>query len=205
MRRQAKGSTRLAAPTSTAVAPASISSMTSSALITPPRPTMGMRTASYTCQTMRTASGKSAGPDMPPVLLARSGFLALRSRRMPITVLMRLMPSAPASSQALAMSAMLVTLGESLTMTGFLTASLTARVTDAAALGSVPKLMPPPWTLGHEMFTSSQPTCGQASSFWQTSTYSSSEKPLTFAMTGLWKTRASLGSSSAMTASTPGF
>ena len=46
MRRQAKGSTRLAAPTSTAVAPASISSMTSSALITPPRPTIGMRTAS---------------------------------------------------------------------------------------------------------------------------------------------------------------
>ena len=47
---------------------------------------------------------------------------------------MRLRPSAPASSQALAMAVMSVTFGESLTMTGFLTASLTARVTAAAAL-----------------------------------------------------------------------
>ena len=35
--------------------------------------------------------------------------------------------------------------------------------------------------------------------------YSSIEKPLTFAMTGLWKHFASLGSSSATTFSTPGF
>ena len=34
----------------------------------------------------------------------------------------------------------------------------TARVTSAAASGWVPKLMPPPWTLGQETFTSSQPT-----------------------------------------------
>ena len=142
---------------------------------------------------------------MPPVRLASSGRLLRRSMRMPMRVLMRLRPSAPASSQALAMEVMSVTFGESLTMTGFLTASLTARVTAAAALGSVPKLMPPPWTLGQEILTSSQPTCGQASSFWQTSTYSSSEKPLILAMTGLWKTVCSRGSSSAMTASTPGF
>ena len=45
---QAYGSTRFAAPTPTAVAPASISSRTSCALVTPPMPTMGMRTASYT-------------------------------------------------------------------------------------------------------------------------------------------------------------
>ena len=44
--RQAQGSTRLAAPTPTAVAPASISSSTSSAVLTPPMPTMGMSTAS---------------------------------------------------------------------------------------------------------------------------------------------------------------
>ena len=43
---QAKGSVRLAAPTPTAVAPASISSMTFSAVVTPPMPTMGMDTAS---------------------------------------------------------------------------------------------------------------------------------------------------------------
>lgn len=45
---QAYGSTRFAAPTPTAVAPASISSRTSCALVTPPMPTMGMCTASYT-------------------------------------------------------------------------------------------------------------------------------------------------------------
>ena len=146
-----------------------------------------------------------AGPDMPPVLLASSGFLPRRSMRMPSTVLMRLTASAPASSQAFAMSAMLVTLGESLTITGFWTASFTARVTAAAAFGSVPKLMPPPCTFGQEILTSSQPTCPHASSLRQTSTYSSMEKPLTLAMTGFWKTRCSFGSSSAITASTPGF
>ena len=55
------------------------------------------------------------------------------------------------------------------------------------------------------MFTSSQPTWGQASSRRQTATYSSREKPLTLAMTGLWNTFASRGSSSEMTESTPGF
>ena len=44
----AYGSSRLAVPTSTAQAPASIISRTSSALCTPPTPIMGIRTASYT-------------------------------------------------------------------------------------------------------------------------------------------------------------
>ena len=42
---QAKGSTRFAAPTSTAVAPASIISITFSAELTPPMPITGMSTA----------------------------------------------------------------------------------------------------------------------------------------------------------------
>ena len=42
---QIQGSTRLAAPTSTAVAPANIISTTSSALLTPPMPTTGILTA----------------------------------------------------------------------------------------------------------------------------------------------------------------
>ena len=46
MSRAAKGSVKFAAPTSTADAPASISSMTSSAELTPPMPMMGMLTAS---------------------------------------------------------------------------------------------------------------------------------------------------------------
>ena len=46
MFRQTKGLTRFAAPTSTAEAPASIISITSSAEDTPPMPMMGMPTAS---------------------------------------------------------------------------------------------------------------------------------------------------------------
>ena len=40
-------------------------------------------------------------------------------------------------------------------------------ITSAAALGSVPKLIPPPCTLGQLTFTSSQPTCSSLSSFSQ--------------------------------------
>ena len=56
------------------------------------------------------------------------------------------------------MATMSVTLGESFMITGFFVAALTAAVTSAAAPGSVPKLIPPPWTLGQLMLTSSQPT-----------------------------------------------
>ena len=78
--------------------------------------------------------------------------------RMPRKVFTRLMPSAPASSQALAMAAMSSTLGESFMMTGFLVTAFTALVTAAADWGVLPKLMPPEWTLGQLMLTSSQPT-----------------------------------------------
>ena len=139
------------------------------------------------------------------MVLARMGFRVFRSMRMPKRVLIRLMPSAPASSQALATETTSVTLGVSLISTGLVVTAFTARTTAAAWPQSVPKLMPPPWTLGQEMLTSSQPTWGSRSSRAQVSAYSSREKPLTLAMTGLWKTRASLGSSVSMTRSTPGF
>ena len=90
-------------------------------------------------------------------------------------------------------------------MTGFFVTFLTSLVTSAAASGHVPKAIPPPWTLGQLMFTSSQPIWSQGSSLRQISTYSSVEKPLTLAMTFLSKHLASLGSSSSMTLSTPGF
>ena len=63
---------------------------------------------------------------------------------MPSRVFIRLIPSAPASSQAFAMLTMSVTLGESFMITGFFVTALTAFVTCAAAFGSVPKLIPPP-------------------------------------------------------------
>ena len=98
------------------------------------------------------------------MVLAMTGFLRRRSMRMPSMVLMRLMPSAPASSQAFAMDTMSVTLGESLTNTGLVVTAFTALTTSAADSGQVPKLMPPPWTLGQLTLTSSQPTCSSRSS-----------------------------------------
>ena len=66
------------------------------------------------------ATGNTAGPESPPVPLASTGFFVFRSIRMASRVLMRLTPSAPASSQARAMAAMSVTLGLSFMKTGFL-------------------------------------------------------------------------------------
>ena len=65
--------------------------------------------------------------------------------------------------------------------------------------------MPPPWTFGQEMFSSSQPTCSHASNFSATAMYSSVEKPQMFATIGLWKIFAISGISRAITASMPGF
>ena len=103
------------------------------------------------------------------------------------------------------MDTMSVTFGVSFMMTGFLVTAFTALVTSAARAGSAPKLRPPPWTLGQLMLTSSQPTCSCASSRAQVSAYSATEKPLTFAITGLWNIVFKWGSSPEMTASTPGF
>ena len=105
--------------------------------------------------------------------------------RIPGRVLIRLTPSAPASSQALATAAISAAVGDNFKMMGFFVTARTAFVTSAADLGSAPKAAPPPWTLGQEILTSSQPTCSCASNFSQTSAYSATEKPLTFAITGL--------------------
>ena len=74
-----------------------------------------------------------------------------------------------------------VTLGLSFMMTGLWVTAFTAFVTAAAWAGSVPKLMPPPWTLGQEMLISSQPTSSSASIRRAVSAYSSMEKPPMFA------------------------
>ena len=79
------------------------------------------------------------------------------SIRMPSSVLIRQMPSAPASSHARAIATMSVTLGESLMKTGFVVTAFTARVTSAAHSGDVPNDMPPWRTLGHETLTSISP------------------------------------------------
>ena len=112
---QAQGRMRLAVPTSTAEAPAAIISSTSSAVVTPPQPITGMPTAWLTCHTILRATGKTAAPEYPPIVLASTGRRLFMSMRMPSRVLIRQRPSAPASSQAQAIATMSVTLGVSFT------------------------------------------------------------------------------------------
>ena len=126
MRLQVKGSTRFAAPTCTAHAPAIIISMTSRAEDTPPMPTTGTDTARATSETILSATGNTAGPLNPPVRTEMTGLRVRRSMRIPTNVLMRDTASAPPSITAFAMSVMDVTLGLSLTISGFVALFLTS-------------------------------------------------------------------------------
>ena len=94
----------------------------------PPMPTTGMFTALAACQHMRSATGRTAGPDMPPTTFLSTGRRVRMSTAMPVSVLMSEIASAPPSSAALATSAMSATLGESLTINGFLQCARTALV-----------------------------------------------------------------------------
>ena len=93
------------------------------------------------------------------------------------------MASVPASSTALAMETMSVTLGESLVMTIFSELALTCATTSAAASGQVPKTMPPSLTLGQEILISTASTPSTLS-FFATSPYSSGEWPYILTITG---------------------
>ena len=84
-----------------------------------------------------------AGPDKPPVKLAKIGLRVLRSMRIPKSVLIIVNPSAPPASTALAIGTISVTFGESLTYTGTLATFLTAAVKLPATSGSVPNAIPP--------------------------------------------------------------
>ena len=137
--------------------------------------------------------------------LAKSGARFLRSMRIALTVLMRVSPSAPPSTTACAMATISVTFGVSLTNSGLRMTAFTAETTSFAVSGCTPNSIPPLCTLGQLMFNSIAQICGWIASFCATSTYSSREKPATFAIMPLRETAASLGSSSAMTLSTPGF
>ena len=103
------------------------------------------------------------------------------SMLMPMSVLMALSMSAPASITRRAPSAMSVWLGESLTISGLDVAARHTSVTRAAISGSLPKAAPPFFTLGQEMFTSMAAT-GVSSKRRVTSAYSSSVLPETLAM-----------------------
>ena len=78
-------------------------------------------------------------PTMKELEMYMDGILQL-----PKSVFIRLIPSAPASSQAFAIDTISVTFGESLIITGLVVTFLTAFTTSAALSGFVPKLIPPP-------------------------------------------------------------
>ena len=103
---------------------------------------------------MRRAIGLMAGPDSPAVTLEMRGLRVSASIAMATKVLTSEMASAPASSAARATSGMLVTLGESFTMSGRVAIFFTALTTSNSILGSLPKLIPPHLVLGQETFSS---------------------------------------------------
>ena len=118
--------------------------------------------ACFTCQTQRTATGRMAGPDRPPVPPPSFGASVSRSMTMPSRVLMSEKPSTPASAQARAMWAMSVTSGESLANTGTdgCAARRTAPITREEAMASQANTWPRFSTFGQEMFTSIAATAG---------------------------------------------
>ena len=124
----------------------------------PPMPITGIFTAWAAWYTIRTATGFTAGPDIPPVLLARAKVLRLISIFIPVMVLIRDTTSAPPASTAFAISEISVTLGESFMITGCFATFLMAAVISSATFGSCPKARAPAFTLGQEMLISSMST-----------------------------------------------
>ena len=129
---------------------------------------------------MRRAMGLMAGPDNPPVTVDNKGLRVFALIDIPTNVFISETESAPDSSTASANSTILVTLGESLTISDLEYTSLTAFVTAIAEGQCVPKIMPPSLTLGQEIFNSIALIFSNLSTLEATSQYSSIEAPLTF-------------------------
>ena len=176
----AEGSWKTAVPTDTAEAPARMNWRASRPVLMPPMPRIGTSgIAACTCHTQRTATGRIAGPDSPPVTPARAGRRVSVSMTMPSSVLIMLSPSAPASTTARAISTMSVTSGDSLASTG-MRGSVARRTADTTAeAGSAwqAKTWPRSSTLGHEMLTSIAETPSALRSRWARRWYSSTLPP----------------------------
>ena len=111
--------------------------------------------------------------------------------------------SAPADSAARAISAISVTFGDSLTISGFFALALAAETTSSTIFGWVPNAMPPHFTFGQEMFISMRST--SASEIFSTMpSYSSTVLPETLAII-LVSYRRRNGICSSMKRSMPGF
>src|SRR5450631_3539871 len=166
----AVGSLKVAVPTWIALAPAATSCSASSPVRTPPTPMIGTAgrrpsiMAARTCQMARTATGRMAGPDSPPVTPATWGSNRSVSMTIASRVLIMVSPSAPALTQARAISTMSVTSGLSLAKMGMLFGSVsrTRAMTWADERGSHAKTSPRLATLGQEMLTSTPTTASKA-------------------------------------------
>ncbi len=120
----------------------------------PPRPTTGIFTALHASYTMRRATGFTAGPESPPNPAPILGLRVRASIARPITVLISDTASAPCSSAAFAIGAMLATFGDSFTITGRFATARTAATTSPNIQASAPKAMPPFLVLGQLTFSS---------------------------------------------------
>ena len=104
----------------------------------------------------RTAIGRIAGPDKPPVFPPKCGRIVETLITIPNTVLIKAKPSAPASTTPRAIETISVTSGESFAMIGNSPpmVRLTPSITFLDASGSHAKTSPRFSTLGQEIFTS---------------------------------------------------
>ena len=102
----------------------------------PPAPTTGMPTAPASWYVSRTAIGRTAGPESPPVTLASAGRRRSRSITIPGIVFITVRASAPAASAARPMAATSATSGLSLATTGKVVTARTARTTSAVSSAS---------------------------------------------------------------------
>jgi hypothetical protein len=138
--------------------------------------------ASRTCHTQRTATGRTAGPDSPPDSPASAGRKVTGSMAMPGRVLIMDSPSAPADTQAFATAAMSVTSGDSFAKTGmsYLALPRTAATTWPAAAASRAKGRPAADASGQPRFTSIAVTPAASESREASSPYSRAVWPAMF-------------------------
>ena len=130
-----------AEPTPTIVEPASMNSLTSAALLTPPQPTIGTSVTAAISRMHLRAIGKTPLPDMPPAPLLSTGCPYDDVYPGP-TVLIAHRASAPPSTAARAISPILEVFGVNLGITGILTTAFTAAVTSLTISGSCPMAIP---------------------------------------------------------------
>src|SRR5581483_10868174 len=160
----AAGCRKVAVPTCTAAAPASMYSAASSAVAMPPQPITAILTARAHWKTWRSTIGLIAGPESPPMMLPRQGLNVFTSIAIDRMVLATTTASAPSASAARATSGMLPVFGVSLTHSGSLVAVRSSRVTCSVAGTLMAKALPSSSMFGQEMFASIAATPGIESS-----------------------------------------